>query len=32
LTGILGYLISAALRATERRFVFWVGEERLGGR
>jgi ABC-type nitrate/sulfonate/bicarbonate transport system permease component len=29
LVGLLGYTINLALRATERRFVFWVGEERL---
>lgn len=28
LTGLLGYTINVALRATERRVVFWVGEER----
>src|SRR5215213_8294185 len=29
LTGALGYAINVALRATERRVVFWVGEERV---
>lgn len=28
LTGLLGYAINIALRAAERRVVFWVGEER----
>jgi ABC-type nitrate/sulfonate/bicarbonate transport system permease component len=32
LTGFLGYAINLALRATERRVVFWVGEERLASR
>ena len=32
LTGLLGYLINIALRETERRVVFWVGEERAGWR
>lgn len=30
--GALGYVINLALRATERRAVFWVGEDRVGGR
>jgi ABC-type nitrate/sulfonate/bicarbonate transport system permease component len=29
LTAFLGYAINLALRATERRAVFWVGEERV---
>lgn len=28
LTGLLGYGINVALRAAERRVIFWVGEER----
>jgi ABC-type nitrate/sulfonate/bicarbonate transport system permease component len=32
LTGALGYAINVVLRATERRAVFWVGEERLAER
>jgi len=28
LTGVVGYAINVSLRATERRVVFWVGEER----
>jgi ABC-type nitrate/sulfonate/bicarbonate transport system permease component len=32
LVGLLGYSINAGLRATERRFVFWVGEERAARR
>lgn len=29
LVGLLGYVINVGLRATERRVVFWVGEERM---
>jgi ABC-type nitrate/sulfonate/bicarbonate transport system permease component len=29
LTALLGYAINLVLRATERRVVFWVGEERV---
>jgi NitT/TauT family transport system permease protein len=29
LTALLGYVINAGLRASERRLVFWAGEERL---
>ena len=29
LTALLGYAINVVLRATERRAVFWVGEERV---
>ena len=29
LVGVLGYALNAALRATERRVVFWAGEERM---
>ena len=29
LTALLGYAINVLLRATERRVVFWVGEERV---
>ena len=29
LTALLGFAINVGLRATERRAVFWVGEERL---
>lgn len=32
LTALLGYAINVALRATERRWVFWVGEERTAWR
>lgn len=32
LIGMLGYLINTGLRTTERRVVFWVGEERLADR
>jgi ABC-type nitrate/sulfonate/bicarbonate transport system permease component len=32
LTALLGYAINVALRATERRLVFWVGEERFAWR
>lgn len=32
LTAAFGYAISVALRVTERRVVFWVGEERMVGR
>src|SRR4051794_6190608 len=32
LTAVLGYLINIALRATESRVVFWVGEDRMGAR
>jgi ABC-type nitrate/sulfonate/bicarbonate transport system permease component len=32
LTALLGYGINLALRATERRTVFWVGEERAAWR
>jgi ABC-type nitrate/sulfonate/bicarbonate transport system permease component len=31
LVGALGYAVNVALRATERRVVFWVGEERTAG-
>ena len=31
LTGILGYAISVAIRITQRRLVFWIGEERTDG-
>ena len=31
-TGVLGYAINAALRAAERRAVFWSAEERLARR
>jgi ABC-type nitrate/sulfonate/bicarbonate transport system permease component len=29
LTALLGYAINLALRTTQRRLVFWIGEERL---
>ena len=29
LTALLGYVINAGIRASERRLVFWAGEERL---
>lgn len=32
LVGVLGYVINVALRVTERRVVFWVGEERMEAR
>ena len=32
LTALLGYAINVVLRATERRVVFWVGEERVAWR
>jgi ABC-type nitrate/sulfonate/bicarbonate transport system permease component len=32
LIGALGYFINVALRVTEHRAVFWVGEERMAGR
>ena len=32
LVGLLGYTIGVALRAAERRAVFWVGEERAAAR
>ncbi len=32
LVGVVGYAINVVLRATERRVVFWVGEERVLGR
>jgi NitT/TauT family transport system permease protein len=32
LTALLGYAINVALRATERRTVFWIGEERAAWR
>jgi ABC-type nitrate/sulfonate/bicarbonate transport system permease component len=32
LVGALGYLINVALRVTEHRAVFWVGEERMARR
>jgi ABC-type nitrate/sulfonate/bicarbonate transport system permease component len=32
LVASLGYVVSVALRVTERRVVFWVGEERMVGR
>jgi NitT/TauT family transport system permease protein len=32
LTALFGYAINVALRATERRVVFWVGEERGAAR
>ena len=31
LTALLGYAINVVLRVTERRVVFWVGEERVHG-
>ncbi len=30
--GILGYTINLALRAAQRRVLFWVGEDRIGAR
>jgi ABC-type nitrate/sulfonate/bicarbonate transport system permease component len=32
LTGALGYAINRALRTTERRVVFWLGEARTEAR
>jgi len=29
LVGALGYAVNRGLRATERRLVFWTGEQRL---
>ncbi len=29
LVGFFGYVVNRALRAGERRLVFWAGEERL---
>ena len=29
LVGIFGYLVNVVLRATERRVLFWAGEERM---
>jgi ABC-type nitrate/sulfonate/bicarbonate transport system permease component len=31
LVGLLGYVVNVALRVTEQRVVFWVGEERRAG-
>jgi ABC-type nitrate/sulfonate/bicarbonate transport system permease component len=32
LVALFGYAVNRALRAAERRLVFWAGEERLAGR